>query len=192
MGIDSMSVLLHLCCGPCGVYPVDALQDEGFELRLFFMNPNIHPYQEYEKRLGAASEFADKKALPLIVEDGYDPEGWLRMVAFRETKRCMLCYRERLYRAARVARSGRFDSFTTTLLYSKRQDHDLVRELAEAVAEEVGVPFLYRDFRLGWEAGIQGSKEMGLYRQQYCGCIFSERDRFMGTPEVKAARAEVK
>ena len=108
-------------------------------------------------------------------------------MVFREAQRCRLCYRERLFAAARVARRGRFQAFTSTLLYSKHQKHDLVRELAEAVAEEVGVPFLYRDFRKGWKAGVQGSLEMGLYRQQYCGCIYSERDRFLGPPGDKEA-----
>jgi predicted adenine nucleotide alpha hydrolase (AANH) superfamily ATPase len=178
-----MRVLMHSCCGPCSVYPADALAAEGFELRLFFYNPNVQPYREYSKRLDAVVRFADKRGLPLIVEDDYDPEGWLRMVAFRETERCRLCYSRRLEAAAGAARRGKFDAFTTTLLYSRRQKHELIRELAEAVAEDVGVPFLYRDFRKGWKAGIQGSKAMGLYRQEYCGCIFSERDRFQKLPQ---------
>ncbi len=177
-----MKVLVHACCGPCSVYPVDALQAEGFDLRLYFKNPNIHPYKEFEKRLESMKTFADKRDVPLIADDEYDPEAWIRMVAFRESQRCRLCYSNRLESAARLARRGRFDAFTTTLLYSKLQDHELVRELCEAAAEEAGVPLLYRDFRKGWKAGIQGSKQMGLYRQNWCGCLLSERDRFLGPP----------
>jgi predicted adenine nucleotide alpha hydrolase (AANH) superfamily ATPase len=185
---SGMRVLMHSCCGPCSVYPADALGAEGFELRLFFYNPNVQPYREYSKRLDAVMLFADKRGLPLTVEDAYDPESWLRMVAFREAERCRLCYSLRLEAAAGAARRGRFDAFTTTLLYSRRQKHELIRELAQAVAEDAGVPFLYRDFRKGWKAGIQGGKAMGLYRQEYCGCIFSERDRFLKLPEKEKLR----
>jgi epoxyqueuosine reductase len=175
-----MRVLMHACCAPCSVYPVDALAGEGTELMLYFHNPNIHPYQEYVRRLDTLRDFAGRRAVKLIVDDHYDPQAWLRMVAFREAQRCRLCYHLRLTAAARAARRGRFDAFTSTLLYSKQQKHELIRELAEAVAEEVGVPFLYRDFRAGWKAGIETSKAMGLYRQQYCGCLYSEYERFRG------------
>ena len=177
-----MRVLVHSCCAPCSVYPVDALTGEGMELMLYFHNPNIHPYQEFVRRLDTLRDYAGGRAVKLIVDDRYDPEAWFRMVAFREAQRCRLCYRLRLESAARAARRGRFDAFTTTLLYSKRQKHELIRELAEAVAEEVGVPFLYRDFRAGWKAGIETSKALGLYRQQYCGCLHSEYERFRPAP----------
>ena len=177
-----MRTLVHACCGPCSVYPADALAAEGIEFRLFFFNPNIQPYREFQRRLEAMKKFAELRDLPLIVDETYDLEGWLRRVAFREANRCLICYRTRLEAAARLAKKSRFEAFTTTLLYSKQQPHELVRELGEAVAEEVGVRFLYRDFRKGWRAGIQTSKRMGLYRQDYCGCVFSERDRFMGKP----------
>ena len=177
-----MRVLLHACCGPCAIYPVDALRAEGLDLSLYFHNPNIQPYQEFERRREAAKMLAEQRGLPVIVDDDYDPETWLRMVAFRESVRCTLCYRERLSAAARAARRGGFDAFTTSILYSKSQKHGRAREQAEAAGEEEGVAFLYRDFRAGWKAGIEESKRMGMYRQQYCGCIFSERDRFRGVP----------
>jgi hypothetical protein len=182
-----MKVLLHACCGPCAVYPVDALRAEGLEPSLFFFNPNIHPFREYRERLAAVETLAGKTGVRLIVEDRYQPEEWMEAVAFRRAQRCMICYRLRLERAAHAARRGRFDAFSTTILYSKTQKHDLCRHLAEAVAEEAGVPFLYRDFRVGWQAGIEASKAMGLYRQEYCGCLFSERDRFQGTPRQRKA-----
>ena len=172
-----MRVLLHACCGPCAVYPVDALRAAGLDPHLYFHNPNIQPFQEHQRRREAVELLAEKRAVPLILDDSYDPETWLRMVAFRESVRCRLCYRERLSAAARAARRGGFDAFTTSILYSKQQKHELARDLAEAAGEEEGVPFLYRDFRAGWKAGIEESKRLGMYRQQYCGCIFSERDR---------------
>lgn len=189
-----MKLLLHLCCGPCAVYPVRVLREAGHEVRGFFFNPNIQPYQEFARRLQALEDFARHAGLPVIWNRGYDLEGWLRLVAFREAERCRLCYYLRLRQAARVARGGKFEAFTTTLLYSKFQKHELLRELGEQVAQEVGLPFYYQDFRDGWAAGVAESRAMGLYRQSYCGCIFSERDRFApkagGDPQAAAA-AEV-
>jgi predicted adenine nucleotide alpha hydrolase (AANH) superfamily ATPase len=110
----------------------------------------------------------------------------MRAVAFRENERCRICYHLRLRQVAQVARRGRFDSFSSTLLYSVHQKHELIREIGEAVGSEVGVPFLYRDWRPGWKEGIARSKVMNLYRQAYCGCLLSEEERYAGhkrTPE---------
>ncbi len=177
----AMRVLLHICCAPCALMPVQGLQEEGCELRGLYYNPNIQPYTENQRRLETLTAWAGSQGLPLIVQDEYHPETWLRRVAFREEVRCRICYHDRLTRAAQVAKRGKFDAFTTTLLYSVRQKHELVRELGEAVAAERGVPFLYRDFRPQWREGVQRSLELGLYRQAYCGCIFSERDRYLGS-----------
>ena len=171
-------VLLHICCGPCGIHPVETLRQEGFELQGFFFNPNIQPFQEHERRKQALQQLAEAVSLPVIYAEDYDLESWLRMVAFREKDRCPFCYELRLAETARQARAGGFDGFSSTLLYSKHQDHTRIRELGEALAREHGVRFLYRDFRAGWKHGIEVSQEMGLYRQPYCGCIFSERDRY--------------
>ncbi len=179
-------VLMHSCCGPCSVYPLDALRAEGHEPALFFFNPNIQPFKEFEKRLDAVKLLADQTGAPLEVDDAYDVIEWLRMMVFREQDRCLVCYRHRLARAARAAKAGGYEAFTTSLLYSRHQKHDLIRELASAVSEEVGVPFLYRDFRKGYQAGIEAGKKMGLYRQQYCGCIYSEQERYLG-PSRRAA-----
>jgi predicted adenine nucleotide alpha hydrolase (AANH) superfamily ATPase len=174
-----MKLLLHICCAPCVVYPHQVLVEAEHEVRGFFYNPNIHPYQEFARRLATLKEYAEKTGLPVIWDETYDLEGFLRLVAFREAERCRFCYQLRLAAAARVARGGKFDAFTSTLLYSKFQNHELIRELGEAAAQEAGVPFYYDDFREGWQQGVEQSKELGLYRQQYCGCIFSERDRYM-------------
>jgi predicted adenine nucleotide alpha hydrolase (AANH) superfamily ATPase len=99
-------------------------------------------------------------------------------VVFREAERCRFCYHLRLFAAARAAKEGKFDAFTSSLLYSKYQKHELIREIGEQAALEAGLPFYYEDFRQGWQAGQARSKELGLYRQQYCGCIYSERERY--------------
>ncbi|MFZ5585872.1 MAG: epoxyqueuosine reductase QueH [Thermodesulfobacteriota bacterium] len=178
----AMRVLLHICCAPCALMPVDSLRAEGLELMGLFYNPNIQPYQESRRRLEALTGWAGATGLDLIVQDEYELEAWLRRAAFRETERCRFCHHQRLLRAAQVARRGGFDAFSTTLLYSVRQKHELVREMAEAAAAETGVAFIHRDWRPRWQEGQAESRRLGLYRQAYCGCIYSERDRYLGAP----------
>lgn len=173
-----MKILLHVCCGPCSIYPVAALQEEGHDLRGYFFNPNIHPYTEFTKRRETFTGYAEKIGLPAIIDDNYDLEEYLRNVAFREGERCRICYSLRLQKAAQIAKKGKFDAFTTTLLVSPFQKHELIKEIATSIAAETGIPFYYRDFRRGFQEGVLKSKEENMYRQQYCGCIFSERDRY--------------
>jgi hypothetical protein len=156
------------------------MQDEGSKVFGFFYNPNIHPYQEYRRRLETVEQFAGQVGLEVIYRDEYDVVSFLREVAFRESNRCHYCYHLRLNATAKLAKKSRMDGFTTTLLYSKRQDHELVRQLGEEAAQEYGIPFIHRDLRQGWQEGIQISKELNLYRQQYCGCIYSEQERYLG------------
>jgi len=151
-----------------------------------FYNPNIHPYLEYRRRLDALTSYADQEGLTIIGEDAYSLDLFLRQVVFREEERCRYCYLLRLSHAARIAKKGRFDAFTTTLLYSRYQKHDLIREIALDVAVTQGIPFFYRDFRVGWSEGVRVSKEIGMYRQPYCGCIYSERDRYGCNPGKEA------
>lgn len=107
-----------------------------------------------------------------------DPVLWLRAVAGRESERCRFCWRIRLRKTAHMARSRGFEGFTSSLLYSRYQNHDALRQLGEGLAEEYGSSFVYEDFRTSWQEGIRLSKEWGIYRQQYCGCLFSEYDRY--------------
>jgi len=174
-----MKVLLHTCCGPCSIYPVSSLREEGHELRGYFYNPNIHPFTEFNKRLETLQDYAGKIQLPLIVDEAYELDEFLRQAVFREGERCRFCYAMRLKRAAQVARKGSFEAFTTTLLVSTFQKHQLIADIGSAIGEEVGIPFLYRDFRPGYKEAVQISKAEGMYRQQYCGCIYSERDRYV-------------
>lgn len=174
-----MRILLHICCGPCATYPYEVLNKAGFKITGFFYNPNIHPFKEYEKRLKVLEDYAEKVGLTVIYKDEYDLEEFLRRVVYREAIRCQFCYYLRLREAARTAREGGFDAFTTTLLVSPYQDHNLIQEVSRSVGEEVGIAFHYEDFRPGYNRGIQLSKEYGLYRQSYCGCIYSEKERYL-------------
>ncbi len=172
-------VLLHMCCGPCAIAPARKLLEEGFEVTGFFWNPNIHPLQEYLRRREAAAEAAQRLGISVIFKDDeYDPRQWFRAVSFREENRCFHCYSLRLERAVSIARRGHFDYVTTSILYSKHQKHEMVRQLGEDLTAAGSVRFLYRDFREGWTEGITVSKEWGLYRQQYCGCLYSEGERY--------------
>ena len=175
-----MKLLLHVCCGPCAIFPVTVLRDAGFEVTAFFYNHNIHPYQEYCRRLETVREYADKVGLALIVRDEYNLEEFLSAVAGAPAGRCGYCYFSRLEAAAAKAAELGFDAFSSTLLYSRYQLHDDIRTLGERAASRHGTTFHYDDYRRGLQEGIRLSKEMGLYRQQYCGCIYSEKDRYLG------------
>ena len=180
-----MRILLHACCGPCALYPLRTLRTAGHDVTGFFYNHNIHPYQEYCKRRDAVVQMAEQECMPLIMHDDYDLEGFLANVAAAPELRCSYCYASRLRATAQAAAEGSFDAFTAALLYSRYQKHDEIRELGEQIGREFGVPLHYQDFRPGWQEGIKLSKELGLYRQQYCGCIYSEKDRYL--PKAKAA-----
>ena len=173
-----MKALLHICCANCAIYPINNMREEGLEVMGFFYRYNIHPYTECLRRQEALEAYAEKIKLKVIYQEGYDLEGFIQNVAFRESERCNYCYHDRLRSTALLAKRGKFDYFSSTLLYSKQQKHELVRSMGESIGKSVGVPFLYRDYREGWKEGIERSKQIGLYRQQYCGCVYSEKERF--------------
>lgn len=176
-----MKILIHICCAPCAIYPVKILRNEGMDVAGFFYRHNIHPYTECLKRQETLESYAANINLYVIYQKGYDLEGFIQNVVFREANRCSYCYHERLRSTALIAKHGKFDYFTTTLLYSKFQKHDIIKSLGESIGTSVGVPFYYHDFRAGWKEGIETSKGLGLYRQQYCGCIYSEKERYYKT-----------
>lgn len=178
----AMKILLHICCANCAIYPVERLTEQGVDVAGYFFNPNIHPYQEYQRRLETLRQYSASVGLNLICRDEYLLEEFLRNVSGREKERCAYCYAVRLESAAREAKQGLFDGFSTTLLYSIYQKHALIREIGERIAGKYGLRFHYEDFRAGWGRGIERSKAMKLYRQQYCGCIYSEKERFMKAP----------
>jgi len=177
-----MKVLLHTCCGPCTIYPLRILRETGCEPVGYFFNPNIHPSLEYRRRAETLAAYAQTQALPMLWAEGYAMEAFFRAVAGREDDRCRHCYTLRLAEAARMAKVRGCGGFTTTLLYSKFQKHDLIRELGDRVGQENGIPFVYRDFREGWQEGVRVSREIGMYRQPYCGCLYSEKERYGRRP----------
>ncbi|RLC75658.1 MAG: hypothetical protein DRI61_14540 [Chloroflexi bacterium] len=173
-------ILLHVCCAPCATYTVNRLRELEFDVTGFWYNPNIHPYTEHQRRLEALREYAARISLPLIEEPGYEMVCFLRRVAGRERfrERCRICYEMRLRRTAERARERGFDAFTTTLLISPYQDQDAIREIGGRLAQETGVEFFFENFRRCWAERGRISKEHNLYRQQYCGCIYSEWERY--------------
>ena len=175
-----LKILLHTCCAPCSIYPVEILRQEASEIIGFFYRHNIHPFTECQRREETLKNYAETIRLNVIYQKEYNPEHFLRQVVFRESNRCTYCYHDRLTTAALMAKSGKCDAFTTTLLYSKYQNHDLIRSIGEAVEQSVGIPFYYQDFRIGWKSGIEKSNRLKMYRQQYCGCIYSEKERYFG------------
>ncbi len=173
-----MNVLLHVCCANCAIYPVKVLREQNHQVTGFFFNHNIHPYQEYRRRLETTRDYASRVELPMVFREEYLLEDFLGQVAQAPRTRCDYCYLSRLEETARTAAEQNFDAFSTSLLYSRYQQHDLIRRHGEELALRYGISFVYRDFRAGWREGIETSKAMELYRQQYCGCIYSEKERY--------------
>jgi epoxyqueuosine reductase len=175
---NSEKILLHICCAPCAIYPLKVLQKKGYDITGFFYNSNIHPYTEYQKRLEALEQLEKQESLSIEYIKDYNIESYLRAVSYNEHRRCPTCYYLRLFETGKMARKLGFDVFTTTLLYSVYQQHDMIKEIGNKIAKQLKLKFYYDDFRKGWAEGVKVSKEKNLYRQKYCGCIYSERDRF--------------
>lgn len=173
-----MKILLHICCGPCALYPLLFLGKKGFSVSAYFYNPNIHPFKEFRKRLVTADEYLKNHGVPAIIDKNYGLKYFLRSVVHHEENRCRFCYSDRLEKTVQTAKDNNFDAFTSTLLYSKYQNHKQIIEICENLAEQYSISFFYHDFREGWQQGIDISKELSLYRQPYCGCIYSEWERY--------------
>ena len=144
----------------------------------FFWNPNIQPYTEYLRRREAMEDYSSQVGLEVKYGERYDLEKFFASVMEDLGDRCRRCYRLRLGRAAREARAGGFDGFSSTLLVSPYQEHDVIAKEGEAAAQVHGTRFIYRDFRPLYKEACAKSREMGLYRQKYCGCVFSEAERY--------------
>lgn len=180
------SLLLHICCAPCSAYSVPALREEGFTVHGLFYNPNIHPFPEYLRRSEALSLYQPELDIDIHFNEEYHPEDYFRAALEKFEDRCRGCYTLRLTRAAQEAKAQGCDAFTSTLLFSIYQDHELLLEVGEEVAEREEVDFYYRDLRDGWKEGGETYRGSGLYRQNYCGCLFSEKERI----ERKKVRKE--
>lgn len=174
-----MKILMHTCCGPCAVYPLETLLSENYNVSGYFYNNNIHPWTEYKSRLDAAKKLYDYLNIDFFIEDDYDLEGFLSNVAQHPSNRCNYCYANRLEKTAIYAKNHQFDAFTTSLLVSPYQKHELIKTIGEKIAEKYNIQFFYRDFRQGYWQGRKKAKELGLYMQKYCGCIYSEKERYL-------------
>jgi predicted adenine nucleotide alpha hydrolase (AANH) superfamily ATPase len=154
-------ILLHTCCGPCTTHVNEWLKENGFEVKGYFYNPNIRPQLEYEKRLLVMEFYATAVGLKVI----YD-----RSQIITEPGDCINCYKTRLEKTAQMARELNFEYFSTTLLISPYQKHQLLKETGEGVGEKYRIKFYYQDFRAGYRQSRQMAREMKLYMQKYCGC----------------------
>ncbi|MBT9135449.1 MAG: hypothetical protein DDT34_00504 [Firmicutes bacterium] len=173
-----MRILLHTCCGPCSTYVVKHKQAAGHDLTGWFYNPNIHPATEHEKRMEAAKSLYANRGLKLWVDDtSNSPSNWLEAVKADPQTRCYRCYRLRLGRVAEVAATNGFDAFSTTLLISPFQKHDLIKQAGEEMGSHYGAFFHYEDLRPYFRATYQLAQELRLYRQNYCGCHYSLTER---------------
>ena len=177
------SALLHTCCAPCAIACIDSLREESFSLTGFWFNPNIHPFTEYRLRKNTLAEYAETIHLPMIWQGDYGLRPFVQATASDINARCSYCYDVRMEAVAQAAAENGFSHFTTTLFISPYQNHELLRQSAEKAAERHGVSFLYRDFRPLFRQGQQKARELALYMQKYCGCIFSEEDRYQKKSE---------
>lgn len=172
-----MNLLVHICCAPCFAYPRTRLVESGIYFTGFAYNPNIHPFVEYKNRLLAVRDFSKKEGFEVIYRDEYGLDEFVKG-AINGGDRCEYCYTLRMLETARVAKEKGFDGFTTSLLVSPYQKHDVIKSICESAAKRYDIDFYYEDFRVGWSESQKLSREYGMYRQKYCGCIFSEKDRF--------------
>jgi predicted adenine nucleotide alpha hydrolase (AANH) superfamily ATPase len=179
------NVLVHVCCAHCAAYTIQYWRQQGYEVGGFWYNPNIHPYTEHQNRLESMKSLAQEMNLPLIIEEGYDFIEYFRRVAGHEKERCRHCFRLRLARTAETARQNGFSAFTTTLLISPHQKHDIIRETGDEIAAEYKLEFLYADLRKRYSDSRHMTKPLDLYRQQYCGCVYSEWERYSNIQNEK-------
>lgn len=174
-----MKLLMHTCCAPCSVYCIDELRNEGIEPTLYWYNPNIHPYMEYKQRRDTLIEYSKMIDINLVIEEEYGLREFCKSTINDLANRCSnYCYRVRLEQTAKYAKENGYDAITTTLFVSPYQKHETIKEMLKEIAEKYGLEFVYRDFRVGFRVGQAKARELGLYMQKYCGCVFSEEDRY--------------
>ena len=177
-----MKLLLHVCCAPCSIKCVDVLSADGILSDLFWFNPNIHPFTEYRARLDTLEHFAEVKKLSLVVEGEYALRFFINTVETGKiataAERCAFCYRLRLEKTASMAAERGYDAFSTTLLISPYQNHELIKQIAEEMAVFYGCKFHYQDFRSFFRDGQNHARAAGFHMQKYCGCIYSEEERY--------------
>ncbi len=180
------SLLLHSCCGPCSSYCIEYLS-QFFNITVFYYNPNIYPDEEYYHRVKEQQRFINEfptKHSVSFIEGDYDKESFYEIAKGLEDEpekggRCHMCYDLRLRRTAEVAKEKGFDFFATTLTISPMKDSSVLNEIGNRIGDEIGVKWLFSDFkkREGYKRSTELSKEYNMYRQDYCGCVFSYKER---------------
>ncbi len=174
-----MKLLMHTCCAPCSTYVIKRLREEGYnDITSYWYNINIHPYTEYKARLDALKTYTQMVNIPLIIDYDYGIREFTKAVINDIDGRCAFCYTSRLERSVKYAKENGYEAFTTTLLVSPYQKHDLIIKIAEGLAEKYDIKFVYFDFREGFREGQQMARDAGIYMQKYCGCIYSEEERY--------------
>lgn len=168
---------MHICCANCGLYPVKHLSARGIDIKGLWFNPNIHPEDEYDKRLDALKTLQGLWGLDIEYHETSGPEDFFSAVENHNGLRCEACYGMRLAETAATAKKMGLDGFTTTMLVSPYQRFDMMVDIGRRLEREYSVPFFVEDLRPGWNEGVRLSKELGLYRQKYCGCVFSKAER---------------
>lgn len=198
-------LLLHICCGVCAGALIEKWQQDGIKTTGYFYNPNIHPYQEFQKRLRAVEVQAERDGLEVHYEHNYGlnqflkqvwstllpsviasdpvpiPLGWVRDrndTMAQTHKHCALCYEMRLRQTAQFARAHGFDTFSSTLIISPQQNQEMIKDIGTRIARENGISFKYEPVTNLYNRTMELAKKRSLYRQQYCGCIFSEYERY--------------
>jgi len=191
--VVELRVLLHACCGPCLIEPLDALADEH-AVSVLYANPNIHPRAEYELRRDTLLRYAEEISVE-VTEAPYDPVRWMAAIDGLENnpaERCRACWELRLTMAAEYAAANGFDAVATTLTVSPYQDAEGVRAAGTSAAAAVGVEYLDRDYRDLYPSATRRSREAGMYRQNYCGCLFSQFEAEEQRAKRRAERALAK
>lgn len=177
--INLEDIVLHTCCAPCSVKCIDELQKEGVNPLIYWYNPNIHPYMEYKSRKNTLIDYTKVKNLKLVLNDEYGLRSFINGIYPDFSNRCEHCYKVRLNETAKYAHDNGYKAFSTTLLISPYQKHELIKKVAEKAAKDYGIEFLYRDFRPYFREDQKIARELGLYMQKYCGCVFSEEERYL-------------
>ena len=173
-----MKLLLHICCAPCSAACIKVLREENIDIVGYWYNPNIHPFKEYDNRLKALKEYSKMINVNVLYDDFYGLDEFVKNTVNIIDNRCGYCYLSRMERVVKYAHDNGYDAFSSTLLISPYQKHDLLKSICENLSKKYNIKFLYRDFRPYYELGREMFRETGLYMQKYCGCIFSERERY--------------
>lgn len=175
---NPIGMLLHVCCAPCCTVSHTHFKGLGYDVTGYFYNPNIHPYREFEKRLETLKKYGKEEEIPLLLEGRYLLDLFLKETVFNQENRCGRCYGMRLSETARKAEEQGLPYISSTLLISPYQDHELLKKVGRESAQKYGRVFIYQDLRPFFKESAALSRQKGLYRQSYCGCIYSERERY--------------